>query len=371
MNKKTLNKKITTLTIVVSLAGAIGNAHGGVLSSITGIFETREEGMKEVATEVATLDEEFEIRGLDFSPDGKYLAATPFESPTVRIWDWQEKKLLRTLDRASVSNVLGVSEPIKFSPDGKSLAVCHGTAAGHVVVRTWNTETWEALYDVLDPIGGGGGCAIGFLAEGKSLIRVFDRIHPGNHVMVYDSWKGGLEWGVSLEPFHPTALSLSPDGKFAAISGDVVKRDEGSATPRIIRYSQIAVVDLAHRSIIRTVKVEEGLRDHLAWSPDGNYLAYSGRHGVEIFDTSSWERVIEEPRNAVSALSTHIRYTSDGKYFVETGFGEHCKQVRIWDGRHQTLLQEIKAIPGAVAVSKDGRYLAMGGNKKIIVWRLK
>jgi hypothetical protein len=40
-------------------------------------------------------------------------------------------------------------------------------------------------------------------------------------------------------------------------------------------------------------------------------------------------------------------------------------------GQHQQLLQEIKAIPSSMAVSTDGRYLAMSGDKKIIVWQLK
>jgi hypothetical protein len=40
-------------------------------------------------------------------------------------------------------------------------------------------------------------------------------------------------------------------------------------------------------------------------------------------------------------------------------------------GAGSPVLQEIKAIPGCIAVSKDGRFLAMGGDKKIIVWQLK
>lgn len=110
--------------------------------------------MQEVATKVATLIEENSIWGLDFSPDGKHLAATPFDSATVHIWDWQGNRLERTLERAQGS--VTVSEPIRFSPDGKLLAICHTRdGVSHIVARIWNTDTWNAVHDIVEPIGGG------------------------------------------------------------------------------------------------------------------------------------------------------------------------------------------------------------------------
>jgi len=46
-------------------------------------------------------------------------------------------------------------------------------------------------------------------------------------------------------------------------------------------------------------------------------------------------------------------------------------RIRIWDGRHQTLLQEIHGEATSLAFSRDGRFLAMGGDRKILIWKMK
>jgi WD40 repeat protein len=87
-------------------------------SSVSDLFGLKGRNMKEVATKIATLSEENSIWGLDFSPDGKHLAATPSGSATVHIWDWQGNCLERTLEREKGTNVT-VTEPVRYSPDGK------------------------------------------------------------------------------------------------------------------------------------------------------------------------------------------------------------------------------------------------------------
>jgi WD40 repeat protein len=323
----------------------------------------------DVATKTTTLDEDGEILGLDFSPDGKHLAATPFDSTTVHVWNWKENRLERTLARSQGSNVLLVTEPVRYSADGKLLAICHTKGSDFIVARIWDTENWGIAHDI-DGSGGGGACnAIGFTSDGKSLIRVIDRtsgITNGNFI-VYDisSWRA--IWEISTQPFHPSSLSISPDNKFVAIGGDIVL---GGANTQVSIQPQIAIVDMEQRLTIRNIKNETGRHGSVAWSPNGFHLAYGGGDGIEIFDTRSGDRVVSE-KTETKGAHVHIRYTPDGKYFIESGFGEFGTRVRIWDGKHQQLLQEIKALPGCIAVSRDGHYMAMGGDKKIIVWQLK
>jgi hypothetical protein len=42
--------------------------------------------------------------------------------------------------------------------------------------------------------------------------------------------------------------------------------------------------------------------------------------------------------------------------------------VNIWNGSRQKLLQQI---PGNIGISKDSRYLALGGINHTAVWELK
>lgn len=176
-------------------------------------------------------------------------------------------------------------------------------------------------------------------------------------------------------PFYPSSLAMSPDGRYVAIGGRVLNVDTWPlSTPKPVfgdpplpDMALIAIVDLAKRTITRTIQIPDAASvNSLAWSPDGAYIA-AGGNGVMIFDAQSLARVVHERKGD----HVHIRYTPDGKYFIENGFGEKGTRVRIWDGRHRDLLQEIPAKPACLAVSRDGRYLAMGGDKKIIVWKLK
>lgn len=152
---------------------------------------------------------------------------------------------------------------------------------------------------------------------------------------------------------------------------------------------QIALVDLAQHVIVRTIhNTVDFDSGRLAWSPDGAYLVAMGRrardgfanngHGaytsgldtVMVFDTHSWKQIAGEQLEGIGNSS--LRYTPDGKYLIEgdmdalgNGLG-----VRIWDGQHRELLQEISGNVGSLAVSRDGHYFAAGSFKNISIWQL-
>lgn len=72
---------------------------------------------------------------------------------------------------------------------------------------------------------------------------------------------------------------------------------------------------------------------------------------------------------------THMnnRFTYDGRYFIEsdmTGRGTGLGG-KIWDSQRHTLLQEIPGNIGSIAVSRDGKYLAVGGTGRTTIWEVK
>ena len=113
----------------------------------------------------------------------------------------------------------------------------------------------------------------------------------------------------------------------------------------------------------------------VAWNPDGIHLAaggivggtFSGPYAVRIYDVSTGTLVATE--SAASASILALRYTSNGKYLIESGIG---KSVRIWDGAHQNLLQELpNGQANAIAVSRDGSDLAVSNGAHVEVWKLR
>jgi hypothetical protein len=45
--------------------------------------------------------------------------------------------------------------------------------------------------------------------------------------------------------------------------------------------------------------------------------------------------------------------------------------VKIWDNQRLKVLQEIAGNIGSVDVTRDSRYLAMGGHGRTTIWQLK
>jgi WD40 repeat protein len=365
MNNKLKMRYVTSLTVQVLLAfialqfPMIGYCDSGS-GFFTGWFESKGKNMKEVATKIATLNEEDYIWGLDFSADGKHLAATPFGPATVHIWDWQGNRLERILERVKGSKLN--NEPVRYSPDGKLLAICHSNGAGSVVARIWNTDTWNVVHDIDEPVRGE--CnAIGFTSDGKLLIRVSQ--HSESNLSIYDVATWQAVWGINTQSFVPSTLAISPDNKLVAIGGVLY-----SPSLPVSMQTQIAIVDLAQRKIVRTTPIDNTADvGRLAWNPDGASYAYGYAGGVAIFDMQTGTRAIDEATE--QKRKALIRYTPDGKYFIESGFGTGGARIRIWDGQHRELLQEISGDINSLAISRDGHYLAAGSFKTITVWQLK
>mgnify|MGYP001553906622 CR=1 FL=1 len=393
----------TVLLIATATRFVLGDSELGVRSksSVANIFESKAKNMREVATELSVLHEkdDLNIWGLAFSPNGKYLAASSPSSHEVHIWDWQNQRLVRTLEKISQgASDLMATEPIRYSPDGRLLANCHRRAKGNVVVRIWNPETGEIVHDIVDSIEGGDCSAIGFTPDGGSLIRTLLRFpqFPGNNVIVYSTTTWLPVWGLRTVPFQPTTLAISPDGNSIALGGSFFS----GADSRF--QSQIRIVSMETHSAVRTIDAfpSDNRIERLAWSPHGNKIAagsivggtFRGPDAVKIFNVKTGDLDVGE--SAELAHIRALRYSPDGRYLIESGILKKSETimgkrypllrvgnlpppksweyvVEIWDGDHHELLQEIPGQAGSLAVSSDGRYLAMGGDGVIFIWQLR
>ncbi|MDR3413109.1 MAG: hypothetical protein P4L87_19510 [Formivibrio sp.] len=347
---------IAVLLSAVALTGMQSNSYAGMFDSV--------ETDNSVARLTVTLDEEHQIDVLAFSPDGKYLMAAPYYySTTAHIWDWKnDKRLASPFQNKKVDPQ--IRNAIQYSSDGHAIAWC-----GY---RTpiWKIDNAEELF-VSEHEPKIGLCqAIEFFPDGKSVAIVLSS-YPGDisTLAVRNASTGQLLWELSSKGFYPQSMAVSPDAQFIAIGGSFYDRDIG------VKHEQIHIVDAERHVIVRTIEVvpsvtlashvnTAGSIEQIAWSSDSIQIAAGlrgvpsdGADAVKIFDAASGALVTSE----AGPMGTEVRglcYTSDGKYLVELGIG---KTVKIWDGKHTKLLQEISAKPAACAVSKDGHHLALGG----------
>ena len=390
-------------TLQYPLNGHCDSAYGWFKKT----FESKGKNMQEVATKVTTLNEDNMIWGLDFSPDGKHLAVTSPTSREVHVWDWQNGRQLKSLKKEGADDPTTI-QPIRYSPDGRLFALCGG-----VIARIWDTTTWELIHTIDGAnglTGAGGGCrAVEFTPDSQSLALVQLRLPDqfGNNLAVYDTSTWQSVWGVRTElpvirtdsewkhaleewlPFSPDSIAINPNGRLAALGGVAygsVSSDQ-IISHRIIREQpQILIVDMEQHKVTQKIQAFPasqtiqmvGTIDRLAWSPDGAYIAAGvsatnseGADAIRIFNVQSGGQVAHEP----APIGTHIRglrYTPDGKYLLEAGIGHSLK---IWDGQHQKLLQEINESGevSSIAVSRDSHYFAFGmindGDTRVQIWK--
>ena len=72
------------------------------------------------------------MKGLSFSPDGRFIAFSPLDDHRIFIYDTRQKKIVKQLE-------LEESSPLAFSADGKLL---FGVLKYNILL-SWNTRNWH------------------------------------------------------------------------------------------------------------------------------------------------------------------------------------------------------------------------------------
>ncbi len=185
-----------------------------------------------VATKLVTLHEPFQVEGLAFSPDGKYLATTQIglyldesgKNREVHIWDWHNQKLIKILQKLEFSGAL-TSYGLQWSPDGRFLAVIIDDGIKtHTMVRVWDTRNWLVVSDI---IGVGGSSSIIFTHDSRYLLRALEGGGTSNDALIaYDTQTWQKMWELDSRGFqegkifHASTLAISPNGKQLAMQGE-------------------------------------------------------------------------------------------------------------------------------------------------------
>jgi WD40 repeat protein/transcriptional regulator with XRE-family HTH domain/energy-coupling factor transporter ATP-binding protein EcfA2 len=240
-----------------------------------------------------------EIDGVDFSPDGKYLLAGGGADHTARLWDVASGKTVQIF-----SGHTGGPDSGGFSPDGKLIV----TAGGEdLTARIWDVATGETLH-VLTGHSGGYLPRVAFSPDGKYVLtaggdsaRVWD-VTTGEQVQIFpdDQYKGF------------SAVAFSPDSKFVATgSDDYIAR----------------VWDIASGELVREFTGHQGFVNGIAFSPDGRFLL-TGSHDrtARLWDVATGEtlRIFHGHTGQVQGVA----FSPDGN-LIATGSNDGI--ARVWN----------------------------------------
>lgn len=330
-------------------------------------------GAKDVAVKIADLPEKFrsfDVWGLEFSPDAHALAVGI--NNTINIWDWRRKHIETTLAPPHGANPPTCADPLQYSQDGSLVGVCVGRAAGDVYVRIWDAMNFSVARDIL-AMGPGTATAFTFSPDGLGLLYVVNSAQPIEHLFVEGIRNPQSGFKLTLPDFGPVAAVMSPGGDLAAITGSLLVRPAGVTdnAERILKSRfepRVYIVDMRQKKVIK--EIIANAVGPLTWSVDSLRIAVAGAQRVEIFDVQSG--VVRVSEFVANSGNMNVLFTPDNKYFIESDFDAlgNGLGVKIWDSAHHQLLQHLKGNVGSIAVTRDGKYLAVGMSGHTAIFQL-
>lgn len=226
------------------------------------------------------------IYSVAFSPDGKWFAAGSDPS-TIHIWDANSRELVKILDvsKSSANLLLDQSSPhgIEFSPDGSFLAAfTWGSTSGPYL---WETKNFEMT--PVGPVDEDSVEAFAISPDSKTIATSKDEGVGGiNTIELWDILSGQMikRWKATQYKTASRAITYSPDGKIIAY-GDFEKmftlRDAN--TGKVINLD----VELPAKGTPPS-NTDFIIPSSIAFSPDGTRVAVSANFSIlGVWDVKS------------------------------------------------------------------------------------
>ncbi len=345
-----------------------------------------------------------------FLADGKSLLTSAYDN-SLRVWDVATGKEVRRIGKAD--DLVASPYLVSLSADGKVLASClmddlavpAGAAQGlmirpgqqgvapapllgnpmqqpETVVRLWDPATGKELRQIKDlPREQGAPAMITSLAlssDGKVLATV----HPDGLTLLWDTQTGkqlrqlGEKQNLQAQMVPDTlaqsvGATFSPDGKSVALL-----RVEASIQNQDVTTS-LQIWDTATGKELRKIKGPTAHEYALpCFSPDGKTLAWLGgdkRATIHLYEAESGKQVgqLEGKSGMVAVLA----FAPDGKLLFARSAEDET--VGVWDvkaGKElrrlgkpgAALLDPLLGCGGCLAVSPDGKTLAVAGDKHTV-----
>jgi COMPASS component SWD3 len=290
------------------------------------------------------------VAAIAFSADNKNLISGSRDK-TIKIWDVNSKKLMRTLEIKSEGiTAIAIYQHILAAAD-----IDHS-------VKIWNFKTGKLLLTINAhslPVE-----AVAISPDGKLVVTGSD----DRTIKIWDITTGRLLHTLTGHPDYISNLAISPDGK-TLVSGS------GDADNKAKLYGNIKIWNLQTGKLIHSLKQQSPVRQILI-TPDGKTI-FSGSFGqlqtaksaintIFVWDLRTGTLVRNFSENSASVESMTI--TKDGRVLI---IGNFSGSINFWDWQKRKLLQTWKSDTDpirAIALSPDQKNLATSANNSIKLW---
>jgi WD40 repeat protein len=281
------------------------------------------------------------VRALAFSPDGSLLASAD-EGEAVRLSDAATGKPLHELPQRD-----GKVRLLRFAPDGRQL-----TVVSHKLVRVWDTTTGKEVRS--REVGETDWRAVSPDCQWLAAEEVLRESGGDRSLALAKVRSNGM-----------LGMDYSPDGKrlvagYGGIPGSL--QDGNWYLPIYLDNSQPGVVVVWDAATGKQVRELKGLQGYVwpyspAFSRDGKLIAAAcSGWGVQVWDAATGEPV-RRLRGREHPEVAGLTFSPDGRRLFVAG----TRAVEVWDLTTGQELLTLRGTATALALSADGRHLAVGG----------
>ncbi|MBN1426795.1 MAG: WD40 repeat domain-containing protein [Anaerolineae bacterium] len=292
-----------------------------------------------------TLSDEHSLReGLDWSPDGRYLADVD-EGGIVTVYDVGSGEVLHTLEGLATLGSSSINPEVTFSPDSRY--VLSGNDEG--VIHIWDIQTGILVRRLLGSGASVNGVAWSpngdLVAVSSGKVVVWD-VATGQQRLVLDD-ANGIE-----------TVTFSPDGLLLAAGGN----------------GHAYIWNIADGHLLHTLDVCRFRVFSVAFSPDGTLLA-TGTEGnsqgeqIKLWDVQTGELATSGEMEQGTRPIIGVEWSPNGRIIASLDWSD---TLRLWDAdTHQLLYTERQPeFTSAIAWSPDSTQLALSGSSGINIYNL-
>ena len=316
--------------------------------------------------QTATLTADNGLTDITFSPDGRLLASSEYRKKTidagplseVKVWDLNSETIIRR-----IPNRCGTMSRIRFSPDGKTLAIA-GYNAPHVLqashrVELFDTRSWKRRGVLLGHTRRIFGMV--FTPDGRSMVTS----GSDGTLRVWDLETFRLKTLVETNSGNTCQLTLSSDGKrFALVSKTGGTGKSKSSIAEVVRVGALRNnADYARKTMfIKTLEVIHALQ----FSRDGKNLAASRRRKLHYWDATTETDLppLAFSRLTLRTFSPDLRYAVSAYRTIDILDVTTGKVVHRFLSTSQGTYQPV--------YSPDGRFLAAAApDGSVKIWDMK
>ncbi len=256
-----------------------------------------------------------------FSPDGKTVAVAAATGNGVHLVELATGKVIRTFPHKHTVYAAA------FSPDGKLLAVGgHDREKNNYFGRLWEVETGKELGRF--PGGTRGIRTLAFSPDGKTLAVGGDDAR----LRLWDVAAGKVRRTFPPDSYRIRSVAFTPDGKTVAAAGDSLRLYDPATGKERLRIDRRA--------------------SSLHFSADGKVLTAAVSGSIHRWDPATGRQLTPQ---ASDSVVDQILVTPDGRRVITRG---QDGDGHLWDARTGAHLRRLRlAWQRGVGISPDGRYL--------------